>query len=95
MTARTGPPRSPLNGIGTPFDGLAQWSLTAPQWTRDQPTTSSFVTTSGVLPVDEYPQFESRASSRWAKPGGPFDPHTGSKYVYSQIADVTLQAAHA
>ena len=82
----------PINGIGNPFDGLAQWSLTAPTAAN---TTSSFVTTSGVLPVDEYPQFESSASSRWAKPGGPFDPHTGSKYVYSQIADVIVQAAHA
>ena len=53
--------------------------------------TSSFVTTSGVLPADEYPQFESRASARWAKPGGPFDPHTGSQYVYSQIADVSYK----
>ena len=52
---------------------------------------SSFVTTSGVLPEDEYPQFDSHASARWAKPGGPFDPHTGSKYVYSQIADVTYK----
>jgi hypothetical protein len=58
---------------------------------RARPGASSFVTTSGVLPVNEYPQFESRASSRWAKPGGPFDPHTGSRYVYSQIADVTYK----
>ena len=78
----------PINGIGNPFDGLPQWSLTAPTAAN---TTSSFVTTSGVLPVDEYPQFESSASSRWAKPGGPFDPRTGSKYVYSQIADVSYK----
>ena len=44
-----------------------------------------------MLPVNEYPQFESRASARWAKPGGPFDPHTGSRYVYSQIADVSYK----
>ena len=49
------------------------------------------MTTSGVLPVDEYPQFESAASARWAKPGGPFDPHTGSKYVFSQLADVSYK----
>jgi hypothetical protein len=78
-----------LNGIGDPFEGLAQWSLTAPQPAGT--STSSFVTTSGILPVDEYPQFESWASSRWAKPGGPFDPHTGSRYVYSQIADVSYK----
>ena len=81
-----------LNGIGTPFDGLAQWSLTSPQWTAPlPPSTSSFVTTSGILSPEEYPQFTSSASSRWAKPGGPFDPHSGSKYVYSQIADVSYK----
>ena len=77
-----------VNGIGTPFDGLAPWSLTDPQ---PASTTSSFVTTSGILPASEYPQFESRASARWAKPGGPFDPHTGSKYVYSQLADASYK----
>ena len=77
-----------LNGIGNPFDGLT-WSLTAPQPAGI--STSSFVTTSGILPVDEYPQFASNASARWAKPGGPFDPHSGSKYVYSQIADVSYK----
>jgi hypothetical protein len=79
-----------LNGIGDPFTGLPQWSLTAPQ-PASPPSTSSFVTTSGVLPVDEYPQFESWASARWAKPGGPFDPHTGNQYVFSQIADVSYK----
>jgi hypothetical protein len=87
---QTGTTPFALNGIGNPFDGLPQWSLTAPQ-PSNPPSTSSFVTTSGVLPADEYPQFESRASARWAKPGGPFDPHTGSRYVYSQIADVTYK----
>ncbi len=85
---QTGTTPFAVNGIGTPFDGLAQWSLTS---SAPSPFTSSFVTTSGVLPVDEYPQFESRASARWAKPGGPFDPHTGSRYVYSQIADVSYK----
>ena len=77
-----------LNGIGNPFDGLS-WSLTAPQPANT--STSSFVTTSGILAEDEYPQFASAASARWAKPGGPFDPHTGSKYVYSQLADVSYK----
>ena len=77
-----------LNGIGNPFAGL-QWSLTAPQPAAT--STSSFVTTSGILSESEYPQFASSASARWAKPGGPFDPRTGSKYVYSQIADVSYK----
>jgi Zinc carboxypeptidase len=77
-----------LNGIGNPFEGLS-WSLSAPQPAGT--STSSFVTTSGILPVAEYPQFASSASARWAKPGGPFDPHTGSKYVYSQLADASYK----
>jgi hypothetical protein len=77
-----------INGIGNPFDGLS-WSLTAPQPATT--STSSYVTTSGILAVDEYPQFASSASARWAKPGGPFDPHTGSKYVYSQLADASYK----
>jgi hypothetical protein len=52
---------------------------------------SSFVTTSGILPPGEYPQFRSWPSSRWDKPGGPFEPHTGNRYVYSQIADVSYK----
>jgi murein tripeptide amidase MpaA len=77
-----------LNGISSPFAGLS-WSLTSPQTAGL--STSSFVTTSGILPESEYPQFASAASARWAKPGGPFDPHTGSKYVFSQIADVSYK----
>ena len=34
---------------------------------------------------------ESWPSTRWDKPGGPFAPHTGNQYVYSQIADVTYK----
>jgi len=78
-----------LEGVDNPFTGLS-WSLTGPQPAAPA-STSSFVTTSGILPVDEYPQFDSWKSARWNKPGGPFDPHEGSKYVYSQIADVSYK----
>jgi len=53
--------------------------------------TASYVSTSGILPRDEFPQFNSRPSARWDKPGGPFAPHTGDQYVYSQIADVSYK----
>jgi hypothetical protein len=79
-----------INGISSPFAGLS-WSLNGAESANNQDTNSSFVTTSGVLPVSEYPQFDSKASARWAKPGGPFDPHTGSKYVFSQLADVSYK----
>ena len=52
---------------------------------------ASFVSTSGILKRDEFPQFNSWPSARWDKPGGPFAPHTGDQYVYSQIADVTYK----
>jgi hypothetical protein len=53
--------------------------------------TSSFIATSGVLSQSDFPQFASAPSARYDKPGGPFDPHTGSSYAYSQIADVTYK----
>ena len=78
------------NGIGDPFTGMG-WSFNGPDSADNQNASSSFVATSGILPVDRYPQFESWPSSRWAKPGGPFDPHSGDQYVYSQIADVSYK----
>ena len=45
---------------------------------RRQPDgANSFITTSGILPAATYPQFESWAAAKYARPGGPFDPHTG------------------
>ena len=73
-----------------PFDGLT-WGFNGPESADNQDSSSSFVTTSGILPPDEFPQFLSWPSSRWDKPGGPFAPHTGDQYVYSQIADVTYK----
>jgi hypothetical protein len=78
-----------LEGLDDPFAHMANWSLTAPQTAGI--STSSFVTTSGVLPKAEYPQFDSWKSARWAKPGGPFDPHEGTQYLYSQLADVSYK----
>ena len=52
---------------------------------------SSFLATSGILPPDQFKQFESWPAARYDKPGGPFDPHTGTQYVFSQIADVSYK----
>jgi hypothetical protein len=76
-------------GIDDPFEGLS-WGF-GPDSADNQSQSTSFVSTSGVLPPDEYPQFESWPSSRWDKPGGPFDPHSGEQYMYSQIADVSYK----
>ena len=69
-------------------------SLVGPQRTAEcdnQDDTQSYLATSGILPPDQFKQFESWPSARWDKPGGPFAPHTGDQYVYSQIADVTYK----
>ena len=79
-----------LQGIGNPFTGLS-WSLNGAESADNQDASSSFVATGGILPASEYPQFESDKSARWDKPGGPFDPHSGSRYAYSQIADVSYK----
>ena len=77
-------------GVDSPLTGLT-WSLNGGQSARNQDITASFVATSALLPPSDFPQFESWPSSRWVKPGGPFEPHTGTQYVYSQIADVTYK----
>jgi hypothetical protein len=78
-----------IAGIDDPFSGL-RWGF-GPDGADNQTMSASFVSTSGILPRDEYPQFNTWPSARWDKPGGPFAPHTGTQYVYSQIADVTYK----
>jgi len=80
----------PVLGIDKPFENLS-WGLNGGTSANNQNDTMSFVATSGVLPLDEFKQFESWPSARWDKPGGPFAPHTGDQYVYSQIADVSYK----
>lgn len=74
-------------GTDTPFDGLS-WGFGGPS-ANNQDHSASFIATSGILPVSTYPQFTSSASAKYVRPGGPFDPHTGSYYAYSQIGDVS------
>ncbi len=85
--AGTSPDGSPFDVIGldTPFAGLA-WSFGHPS-ARNQDHTASFLTTSALLPPDRYPQFQSWPAANYDRPGGPFVPHTGSQYAYSQIED--------
>jgi hypothetical protein len=77
-------------GVGDPFAGLS-WGLDDPVFAGNVTRRSSFLATSGILPVDQFKQFESSAAARYDKPGSPFDPHTGTQYVYSQIADVSYK----
>ena len=75
----------PINGVAHPFAGLG--------WGFDPAAvdSASFITTSGILPAPEYPQFASVAAARYARPGGPFEPHSGIRYAYSNIADVSYK----
>ncbi|GAB3055821.1 M14 family metallopeptidase [Intrasporangium mesophilum] len=79
---------APFDSVGTgdPFSGLT-WGLDG----ANQTGAWSFLATSGALPPATYPQFTSAPSSRWNKPGGPFEPHSGAKYIYSQVADVSYK----
>jgi len=77
-------------GVDDPFTGLA-WGLDDPVFAGNGVRRSSFLATSGILPTDQFKQFDSWPAARYAKPGGPFDPHTGTQYVYSQIADVSYK----
>jgi len=78
-----------IAGVEAPFAGQA-WSVGTPS-ANNQDHSASFIATSGVLPVAKYPQFRSFASAKYIRPGGPFDPHTGTYYLYSQIADITYK----
>ena len=83
---------NPFDVLGTddPFNGTG-WSFNGPDSGNNQFHNSSFITTSGILPVSDYPQFESWAAAKYDRPGGPFAPHTGDQYMYSQIADVSYK----
>ena len=80
-------------GSDTPFVGLS-WSFGGPS-ANNQNESASFISTSGILPVDRYPQFTSWASAKYDRPGGAFAPHTGEYYAYSQIADVSYKRLDA
>ena len=82
-----------VEGTDTPLAGLA-WSFNGADSAQNQDGVlgpNSYITTSGIMPVDQFPQFESWVAARYERPGGPFDPHTGDFYVHSQIADVSYK----
>ena len=81
-------------GADDPYD-----DATTDPWAIDQAfepgrdaTNQSFVTTSSILKTGDYPQFTSTAPGAWdSGTGGAYAPHTGTRYVYSQRADVRYQ----
>ncbi len=77
-------------GVDEPLTGL-DWGFNGADSAGNQAHSNSFITTSGILDPNLYPQFESWVSGRWDRVGGPFEPHTGDSYAYSQIADVSYK----
>ncbi len=70
------------------FDGL-QFSLNnaaGGDGADNQFSADTFLSTSGFLP-----QFSDVVAARYDRPVGPFDPHGGDHYVYSQMADQTYK----
>ncbi|MGH2764616.1 MAG: M14 family zinc carboxypeptidase [Actinomycetota bacterium] len=76
----------PITGTGDIYGGM-DWTLNRGTGAHNQFDANSFLTTSGLLDPSVYPQFASEAEANYVRPGGPFDPHTGEFYVYSQIGD--------
>ena len=85
-TAPDGTPY-PVRGDSGTFAGFAG-TLNATGSAGNQDHTASFLTTSGFLPVEQFPQFASSAPVGWSRPGGaPFDPRTGEWYLFSGQSD--------
>jgi hypothetical protein len=80
------------NVVGTadPFTGLS-WGFNGADSAANQNHSASFIPISALLPASDYPQFASVPAAKYDRPGGPFDPHTGSYYMYSQISDVSYK----
>jgi hypothetical protein len=76
---------------GGPFDGLTldlNGASSAKNQAGEGIGTGNFLLTSSVLPEAQYPQFASDQAADWQLSGGAaFDPHSGSKYMYSQYSD--------
>jgi hypothetical protein len=63
------------------FDGLT-FSLQGGDGANNQCCADTFLNTNYFLP-----HFNNTVAARYIRPGGPFDPHSGDYYVYSQMAD--------
>ena len=80
-----GPEPLALEGSGGPF-GSTAFALNGADSAANQDQIYSFLTTSSVLPVDEYPQFASQQAVKLDRPPA-FDPPTGTHYAFSQASN--------
>jgi hypothetical protein len=81
----------PVVGTDDPFTGTSMTLNGGDSADNQFFDNASFISTSGILPLGTYPQFESWVAGKYDRPGGPFVPHSGNKYAYSQIADQTFK----
>jgi hypothetical protein len=80
----------PVLGTDTPFDSI-DLVFNGEDSAQNGNNANSMIATSGILAPETYPQFLSWVSAKYDRPGGPFDPHSGESYAYSQIADVSYK----
>jgi hypothetical protein len=82
----------PVEGVEPPYAGL-RWELNAGDSADNQVHTGRLLTTSSLLPPDEYPRFASHAPAVWDEGGGggAFEPFDGDWYVYSDTADISFK----
>ncbi|MGH3923281.1 MAG: M14 family zinc carboxypeptidase, partial [Pseudonocardiaceae bacterium] len=84
----------PLVATDTPYTGGGPWTFNGADSAQNHVHTGSFLTTSSVLPRDDYPQFSSDARANWDRGGSgaaPFEPFDGDRYMHSQQADITYK----
>jgi Immune inhibitor A-like, MAM domain len=80
-----------IAGIADPLSGL-ELSRNGPESADNQAIDSSFIATGDFLkvtdPADSFPQFESTPAAEYESGiSGPFDPHTGQSFMWSDRAD--------
>ena len=80
-----------VDGVADPYTGLS-WEFNGADSAQNQVHTASLITTSSILPSDEYPQFAGDAPAVWnTGASGAFEPFDGDWYVYSDMGDVSYK----
>ncbi|HUG88841.1 MAG TPA: M14 family zinc carboxypeptidase [Actinomycetota bacterium] len=78
-------------GVSDPYTGMG-WEFNGADSAENQVHTASFITTSSLLPEEEYPQFASTAPAVWdTGAAGAFEPFDGDWYVYSNMGDISFK----
>jgi hypothetical protein len=75
----------PFQEAGGEFGSL-EFGVNGEDSAQNQDNVYSFLTTSSVLPKQDYPQFSSDQAIKFDRPPS-FDPPTGTHYAFSQTAD--------